>query len=124
MLGHGPMERSRSSRASGSCIHVPRPPSDAGLVLLRGVSRALEPLHVADAGVAIPKRPRFAAFLMELPAVLRVRSFCERSLAGGEYGGARYDAEHQGELACHGPSLWAAVLRTLIPVAVLRGVVG
>src|SRR6266403_989217 len=104
MLGHGPMERSRSCRASGRAFHVPRPP--------------------ADAGVAIPKRPRFAAFLMELPAVLRVRSFCERSLAGGEYRGARYDAEYQGDLACHGASLWAAVLRTLIPVAVLRGVVG
>jgi len=44
--------------------------------------------------------------LMELPANLLVRSLCERTLlAGGEYGGARYDAEHQGDLACHGAGL-------------------
>jgi len=86
-----------------SCTHAPRPLSDAGLGLIRGVSRALEPFDVADAGVASPLRPRFAAFLMELPAKLLVRSPCERILAGGEYGGARYDAEHQGDLACHGP---------------------
>jgi len=42
---------------------------------------------------------------MELPANLLVRSLCERTLAGGEYGGARDDAEHQGDLACHGAGL-------------------
>src|SRR5437764_11929807 len=71
-----------------------------------------------------PLRPRVAAVLVELPAVLLVRSVCERRLAGGEYGGARQGAEHEGELRCRGASVWAAILRTVVPVAVLRGVGG
>jgi len=96
------MERFPIVSSIGACIHAPRPLSDAGRGPIRGVSLALEPFDVADAGVASPLRPRFAAFLMELPANLLVRSLCERALPGGEYGGARYDAEHQGDLACHG----------------------
>src|SRR5205807_10608160 len=76
-----------------SCAQARTPLSDAGLGLIRGVGRALEPFDVADAGVASPLRPRVAAVLPELSAVLLVCSVCERSLARGQYGGTRQGAE-------------------------------